>query len=131
MVAELSLALAGWPGPNATTKRSEITKVRFGSVRALKRRRGVIFAREGLLDTKIGMESIWPEFDIKIGAVEHGTKSVTNGLMCAFNWSILVGAVGAGGSNFVAKVFEKSSNFWVIIEFATLIQEDILVLDTR
>ena len=47
--------------------------------------------------------------------------------MAAFYWTILVGGIGTGGADGVAKAFEKALNFGVGIEFTTLVEENIFI----
>ena len=77
------------------------------------------------------VEGIWPKFCIKVGAKEEGSNAIGNGEMGAFDGSILVGGVGTGGTDVVAKSCKKFSNFGVVEKFTTLVQKNIFVCTLR
>jgi hypothetical protein len=56
-------------------------------------------------------------------------KCISNGLVGSFNRAVLMGAVGTGGPNGVAKTLKESANFLIIIKFASLVHADILARD--
>jgi hypothetical protein len=131
MVLETSTATAGRTNPNATTESTEVSKIRLGIETALEGRGSIIFAGESIFDSKVSMECIWPEFDIKVGAVKHSLKSIAYRLMGAFHWSILVRTASASDADFVAKAFEKRADLGVVVKFSALVKHDILASNAR
>jgi hypothetical protein len=91
---------------------------------------GIILSRKGVLDTQICMKGVWPKLDVKIGAVEKGAKGSSNGLVCPFDWAILMGAISTSRSDFVTKLFKKCTDFWIVVELASLVKKNVLSLDT-
>ena len=51
--------------------------------------------------------------------------------MCSFDWSVLVGGVGASGAYVVSALLEELSQLWVAIEFATLVHVGVFVRAVR
>jgi hypothetical protein len=131
MVLKTSTASARRTNPNATTKRTEVAKIRLGIKTAFEGRRCVIFARESIFDSKMSKEGVGPKFDIKVGTVEHGSKRITNRLVSAFNGSILVGTISTSDTDFVAKTFEEGADLGVVVEFPALVEHDVLTSNTR
>ena len=68
---------------------------------------------------------------VKVGAEEHGLKGITNGLMSPFTGAVLMAGIGASGVNGVIKFGEESDNFRILVQFATLVQDNIFVFDVR
>jgi hypothetical protein len=51
--------------------------------------------------------------------------------MGTFNGAVLMGRVGTGGMQDVAKFLEESTDAWIVVEFPTLVQMHAFVLDLR
>jgi hypothetical protein len=81
----------------------------------------LILERKRIFDSKVGMEGIGPETSVKISANQHGTESITNGLMGLFDGTILVQAVGTGRAYGVAMTLKQSANFLIVVKFAALV----------
>jgi hypothetical protein len=116
--------------PKATTKSTHITKVGFVSKAKKAGRAGLIFEGEGVFDAKVAMESIGPESCVKVGTSEHGgAKSIANGLVRTLDRTVLVRTIRACGENVVTVALEESTNFVVVVKFATLVKVDVLAGD--
>ena len=86
---------------------------------------------EGVLETKEGLKSVWPETSIKGGAIEHGTEGITDGLMRAFDGTILVGSISTSRTEGIRKLLSKEITYsWIMVEFTPLVQNDILVISS-
>jgi hypothetical protein len=129
VVLEFARASAGWSNPNATTKRTHVTKVGFVAKAKKVRRVGLIFEGEGIFNAEIAVEGVGPEVSIEIGASEHRAQSIADGLVGTSNGTVLVGTVSAGRQDIVSVTLKKSANFVVIVKFASLVQVDILTRD--
>jgi hypothetical protein len=125
VVTEFATALAWRADPDPTTKHSEVTKVGFGVVAAF------IFTWKGVLYTQMVVKSIGPEMRIKSGAGQRGTKGVANSLMGTFEGPILMQAIGSSGMDVIAKLGKENTDFWVLVEFPTLVKIDILIGNAR
>ena len=69
-----------------------------------------------------------PALDSKIGFSETSSDRIRESPVVAFHRSIFERGFSPIGSDFIPFGSEKISNIWIIIEFAALIQADILVL---
>jgi hypothetical protein len=96
-----------------------------------KSRGGIAFARECILDTNVVVECVGPKTGIKMGSQKHGAKSVANGLMGAFTGAILMRRVSAGGMDGIVKFFKEGANFGIVVEFASLVKNDVFVINVR
>jgi hypothetical protein len=127
----MDLQLAGTrarrANPNATTKCAGSSEVRTYAGSKKIRRARLVLERERIFDPKVGMECIGPKMSIKISANQHGTESVTNGLMGPLDGTILVRAVGTSRAYSVTMALKQSSNFLIVVKFAALVQVYILV----
>ena len=131
MVLEFTPTGSWWFNPNATTKRAECSKVWLGSMAAFVCRGGIVLARKGILDAQVVMEGIGPKAGVKASTREHSVESITNGLIGAFDRSILVGTVGSSSANGIAKLLKKGANFWIVVKFPALVEIDVLIGDAR
>jgi hypothetical protein len=62
----------------------------FGAMAAFIAGESIVLSRESVFDAEVGMECIRPEFDIKAGTMEYGTKCIADHLVGLFNGSVLV-----------------------------------------
>jgi hypothetical protein len=129
MVAKFTRTRAGGTNPNATTKGAEVVKVGFGTMALFERRQGIVFAGKSIFNPKVVVKSVWPKSRFQARTSEHGAKSVANGLMSALDRAILVGTIGAGGSDLVTKLGKESSDLGVLIQFTALVEVNILFGD--
>ena len=74
------------------------------------------------------IKCIRPELNCEVSTSEEGSNGIREGLVSAFNRSILEGCLGASGADFIAFGCEEVPNVRVIIELAALIKMDVLVL---
>jgi hypothetical protein len=72
-------------------------------------------------------ERIGPKTRIKIGTRQEGTQRVADGLMSAFNRTVLMGRIGASRINIVSKFLKESTDLWAVVKFTTLIHVNVLV----
>mmetsp|Transcript_20761 Transcript_20761/g.57389 ORF Transcript_20761/g.57389 Transcript_20761/m.57389 type:complete len:267 (+) Transcript_20761:1422-2222(+) len=125
--AELGRAAARRADPDATAERAHASEVILFVGGKFKRRFSLIAGRHGVGEPNIVVESIRPEFCIEIGADEHGTNSVSHGEMSTFDGAILVGGIGTSGANVIAMFGKQGLNVRIVVEFATLVEENIFV----
>jgi hypothetical protein len=118
-------ARARGTNPNTTTKRAHGAKIGLDTSAKNVRRAVTIFQRKGVLHAKIGVKSVRPKTSIQIGTDEHGTKSVPNGLVGTFNWTVLVRTVGTSGIDDVTKALKKGTDFLVVEKLTALVEVNI------
>jgi hypothetical protein len=98
--------------PDTTTEGAEVAKVGFGVVTAFfEGGQGIVFAGKCIFDAQMVVESIWPEARVKAGTRQHGRKSVADGLMGAFDGTILVQAIGSSRADVKTKLGEEGWTF--------------------
>jgi hypothetical protein len=100
-------------------------------VEAFESRGAIAFGGEAVFDAEVMVKSMRPEARVKVRTGEHGTESVTNGLVSTFNGAILVRRVGAGGIDSIVELLKESNNERILVEFATLVKDYILVINSR
>ena len=89
---------------DTTAKGAKIDKVLF-LPSSLEDTRGVLLSRsKGIGNTKMVEEGVLPEFDIKSSAFKESTDMITNGLVGAFDWSILMRRVYSYRMDFIVLV---------------------------
>ena len=64
-------------------------------------------------------------------AKEHGTNGITDGLVSAFDRTILMGQIGTGGVDSIVEFFEERYNERVVVELTTLVKDNIFVFNIR
>ena len=67
------------------------------------------------------------KFCIEVGTEKQGANAIGDSYMGALNRAILVGRAGAGWTSVITKAKEKLANFWTVVEFATMVHEDIFM----
>ena len=82
---------------------------------------------KGVLDAEIVVEGIWPELDREVSTMEHGTKSISNGEVSAFDGTVLVRRVRACCMDAVAELTEELLDLRIPIKFPSLIHIHVLV----
>jgi hypothetical protein len=87
----------------------------------------IVLARKGILHLEVILEGIRPEFGREICTSESTAKGVTNRLVCAFDWAILMRRVGTGRVDGVSEFIEEGANFGIMIKFTALVHVDVLV----
>ena len=91
VVLEASFSFAGRTDPNAGSKGAKVPELGFVTrVKPFESGGAIAFGGKAVFDPKVVVKSIWPEARVKVGAGEHGTESVTNSLVGAFNRAILM-----------------------------------------
>ena len=73
------------------------------------------------------IKCIRPELNCEVSTSEEGSNGIREGLVSAFNRSILEGCLGASGSDFVSFGSKEISNSRIVIKLTTLIKMDVLV----
>ena len=76
-------------------------------------------------------ESIGPELDVKISTTQKRPHGVGESSVGTFNRSVLMGSITTGRKQFIAERLEQIKNIWVVEEFSTLIDMNILVTTIR
>ena len=64
-------------------------------------------------------------------AQKHRTKSIANGLVSAFAGAILVRRIGTSGVDGIVKLSEEGNNFGIVVQFPSLVQDHIFVINVR
>ena len=77
------------------------------------------------------VEGIGPELDGKVCTMKHSTECICDGEMCVFNRSILVQRISASQTEIVVVLFEELADFWVMVQFPSLIHVDVFVRTMR
>jgi hypothetical protein len=116
-----------WSDPNATTKCAKMGEIVDTVECELERGNFLIAGRGGVADPETMVECIRPELDGKVRADEKRAYGVSDGAVSAFDGAVLVGCVGASGVDIVSELFEKCRDFRVVIQFTTLVEENVFV----
>jgi hypothetical protein len=118
--------------PNAGTEGAELREGgALARMEPFKGRGSIAFARKCILDANVVVEGVGPKTGIKMGSQKHGAKSITDGLMSAFAGTILMRRVSAGGMDGIMKFFEEGANFGIVVELASLVKNDVFVINVR
>jgi hypothetical protein len=103
-------------------------EVGFGTVMTAFIGRGAIIAvGECILTLEKSLKGVGPKFDRQIGTGKHATEGISNGLMCAFDGSVLIVSVSASWEDFITVFVKEGSDFWVSVKLTTLIKVNVLV----
>jgi len=87
----------------------------------------LISRRETVVNLKPVVEGIGPKLDRETGPKEHCMNSIGNYSGPLFNWAILVGSIGTSHADVITKPFEELDDNRVVVQFTTLVQEDVFV----
>ena len=91
VIAKAAGAFARRADPDTCAKSAEFAELWFVSrVETFESGRAISFGRETIFDAKVVVKSIRPEARTKGRASEHGAKGIANGLVSAFNGTVLV-----------------------------------------
>jgi hypothetical protein len=86
---------------------------------------------ESVLDAKKKLKSVRPKTSIEVRTGEHGAKGIAYGLMGALDGAVLVRGTGASGLDMVTKFLEEGTEFWIMVQFATLVNHNVLVREIK
>jgi hypothetical protein len=132
MVLEAAGTLAWGADPNTGAKSAEVAELRFvARVETFESRRAIAFGGKAVFDADVVVKGEGPKTGTKSRTSEHGTEGIANGLVSPFNGSVLMGRVGASGVDGVIKFFKKRDDEGVAIEFPSLVEDSIFVVNVR
>ena len=104
-----------------------LAKVRFGVEAELIGTLVAIAVNSKIVEAKIVVEGIGPEFGTKSGTSEHRAKSVGDSAVGTFTRTVLMRRVRCGRLNTVASVLEEINDFATVAKFATKVEANVLV----
>ena len=94
-------------------------------------RRILTIHRQCVVDTEVMKKCIRPKLGIEVGTDEEGTNMVTNDMMSALNWTILMRRIGSSKMDLIVMICKHVKNIGITIKLTTLVHKYILVLQER
>jgi hypothetical protein len=112
---------------NATTKGTQLRKIGKGTATDDKGAGGTVSVGHKVVKGYVMIKRIRPEVGAEIGAGEHRTKGIANGLMGTFAGTILMGRIWPGQLYLVSEIVEGFVNLTAFAELTATIHPYIFV----
>jgi hypothetical protein len=106
---------------NATAKGTQLGEIGKGTATDDKGTGGAIAVGHKVVEAYVMVERIRPEVGAEIGAGEHRTKGIANGLMGTFAGTILMGRIWPGQLYLVSEIVEGFVNLTAFAELTATI----------
>ena len=113
--------------PDATTERAEASEVISLIEGKLERGGGLVAGGQGVVDAQPMVKSVGPKTGVEIGTGEESANGIGDDEVTAFDRTILMGGVGAGGAEFIAELGEEGAHLRIGIKLATLIKMNVFI----
>jgi hypothetical protein len=114
---------------NTAAEDTEVSKVRLLARTKLVGRSSTVAVNGDIVQAKVVLESVGPEFGGKTGATQESTEGITNSTVGALAGTILMRGVGSSRLDGVASLLKQGNNIMALPKVAALVEAHILVGD--